>query len=243
MDAKKETEQRVQFIKDILQSSHAKGIVYGNSGGKDSALVGILCKMACDNTTGIIMPCSSKRNYSNDMQDALKVADKFDIKTLNVDLTPVKDAFMLQASHEFELNENAQANVNPRLRMITLYAYAVANNCIVAGTGNASEAYMGYFTKWGDGAHDFNPIADMFVSEIYELLEYLGAPEEVITKAPSAALREGQTDEGEMGVKYAQIESYIKNGPKSVDEKSRAIIKKLHEASEHKRNAIPVYKK
>ncbi len=243
MNAETEIKNRTEFVKDILNKSNAKGIVYGNSGGKDSALVGILCKMACDNTTGIIMPCSSKRNYSEDMQDGLKVAEKFGIRTITVDLTPVKDAFTKQLSDIFKLTQSASSNINPRLRMVTLYSYAASNGCLVAGTGNASEAYMGYFTKWGDGAHDFNPIGDLHVSEIYELLEYLGAPKSIITKAPSAGLKEGQTDEGEMGVSYKQIESYILNGPDSVNEKARAIIERMHAASEHKRRAIPVYKK
>ncbi len=76
-----------------------------------------------------------------------------------------------------KLNDAAIANIAPRLRMITLYAIAASEGRLVAGTGNRSEAYMGYFTKWGDGAHDFNPISDLTVKEIYEFLEYLNAPD------------------------------------------------------------------
>ena len=106
----------------------------------------------------------------------------------------------------------AGANIAPRRRMLTLYAIAHAEGGMVAGTGNASEAYVGYFTKWGDGAYDLNPIADLTVGEIYEFLEHLGAPRSVIEKAPSAGLFEGQTDESEMGITYAAIDAYLSGG-------------------------------
>jgi NAD+ synthase len=196
-DYKAEFENRVAFIKSVLKESGAEGLVFGNSGGKDSALVGILCKAAYDNTIGVIMPCSSKRNYNEDFADAKQVAQKYNIETRIVDLTPVKQAEVNALEGVCKLNQIAQINIAPRLRMLTLYAIAAAENRLVAGTGNKSEAYVGYFTKWGDGAHDFNPIADLTVTEIYEFLRYLDAPECVINKAPSAGLFEGQTDEKE----------------------------------------------
>ena len=201
-----ETSARVEYIRAYLKSSGARGIVYGNSGGKDSALVGILCKMACENTVGIIMPCASKRNYGMDKDDGLEVAEKFGIETRTVDLTPVREAELAALDGVTELTDMAIANIAPRLRMLTLYAVAHAEGRVVAGTGNASEAYVGYFTKWGDGAYDLNPIADLTVGEIYEFLEYLDCPRAIIEKAPSAGLFEGQTDEAEMGVSYADID-------------------------------------
>lgn len=96
--------------------------------------------------------------------------------------------------------------------MATLYAIAASENRLVAGTGNRSEAYVGYFTKWGDGAHDFNPIDDLTVTEIYEFLRWLKAPECVIEKAPSAGLFDGQTDEGEMGFTYKELDTYLGGG-------------------------------
>ena len=184
-DYSKEFESRVGFIRAQLAASGMKGIVYGNSGGKDSALVGILCKAACEDTVGIIMPA-------------------------------------------------------PRLRMTALYAVAHAEGRLVAGTGNASEAYVGYFTKWGDGAHDFDPIADLTVTEIYEFLEYLGAPRSVIEKAPSAGLFEGQTDEAEMGLSYADIDAWLLRREGSAETVAR--IEAMHEKSAHKRAPIATYK-
>ncbi len=238
-DYAEETKKRVAFIRERLEESGCRGIVFGNSGGKDSALVGILCKLACENTVGICLPCESKRNYEEDMADGLEVAKKFGIETRVVDLTPVKTALTDALAGVTALNRAAITNVNPRLRMTTLYAVAAAENRLVCGTGNRSEGYMGYFTKWGDGAYDFNPIGDLTVTEIYEFLRHLGAPESIIRKAPSAGLFEGQTDEDEMGVTYAAIDRFLAGG--EVTEAERAVIERFHARSGHKRKLPPVF--
>ncbi len=230
-----ETKQRVEFIRGVVESAGAKGIIYGNSGGKDCTLVGILCKKACDNTVGIIMPCGSKRNYEIDKNDAESVAREFGIAVRLVDLSDIKNKFAGVVGEKTELSDSALANIAPRLRMATLYAIAASENRLVAGTGNLSEGYMGYFTKWGDGAFDFNPIADLTVTEIYEFLRFLNAPDFIISKAPSAGLFDGQTDESEMGISYSSIDEFLLNGKAS--ERDRAIIEKFHKASEHKRKA------
>ena len=236
----KEYIQRVQFIRYAVRESGADGIVYGNSGGKDSALVGILCKAACENTVGVIMPCTSVRNYDMDKRDGETVAAQYEIETRYADLTAVKAAEKAVLAGVTDLTDAAEANIAPRLRMATLYAIAASENRLVAGTGNRSEAYVGYFTKWGDGAHDFNPIADLTVTEIYEFLHYLNAPEFIINKAPSAALFDGQTDESEMGVTYGELDAYISGI--DIDKNKSEIIERLHKASEHKRKDISKYK-
>ena len=240
-DYKVEFESRVSFIKSVLAESGARGIVYGNSGGKDCTLVGILCKAACDNTVGIIMPCTSRRNYDEDTVEAKAVAEQYAIETRTVDLTPVKEAELTALKGVTIPNTAALANMAPRIRMLTLYAIAASEGRLVAGTGNRSEAYVGYFTKWGDGAHDLNPIADLTVTEVYEFLRYLNAPKRIIEKAPSAALFDGQTDESEMGVTYAELDAYLCGNLISEDKKS--IIDKLHQQSEHKRKGIAAYNK
>ena len=239
-DYAKEFENRVAFIRDLLKSSGAKGVIYGNSGGKDSALVGILCKAACDNTVGIMMPCASKRNFGEDMTDGLAVAEQFNIETRTVDLTAEKELVMQTLFAVTTLNQMATSNIAPRLRMLTLYTIGAAESRLVAGTGNRSEAYMGYFTKWGDGAYDFNPIADLTVTEIYAFLRYLGCPECVITKAPSAGLFDGQTDETETGISYAALDRYLLTGVAS--DEVIATIERMHGASEHKRRSVPTYR-
>lgn len=239
-DYQAEFEGRVSFIRELVKSSGVSGIVFGNSGGKDSALVGILCKAACENTVGVIMPCASKRNYGMDADDGKALAEQFGIETRMVDLTAVREALMEQLSAVTELNSQAITNLAPRLRMTTLYGIAAAESRLVAGTGNRSEAYMGYYTKWGDGACDFNPISDLTATEVFEFLEYLKAPRCIIDKAPSAGLFDGQTDEAEMGVSYRAIDDYLLYG--RVNEKDKAVIDGYHRRSEHKRRPISTYK-
>ena len=238
-DYQQEYEGRVAFIRELVESSGVRGIVFGNSGGKDSALVGILCKAACDDTVGIIMPCASKRNFGSDMDDGNALAEQFGIETRTVDLTPIRSCAEEVIGTVTEINAASLANIAPRLRMLTLYTVAGSENRLVAGTGNLSESYMGYFTKWGDGAYDFNPIADLTATEVIEFLRFLGAPASICDKAPSAGLYEGQTDEQEMGVTYAAIDRYITTGEAA--EEDRAIIERFHSRSEHKRRPAATY--
>ena len=238
-DYQAEFDARVAYIRNKLSEAHADGIVFGNSGGKDSALVGILCKAACDNTVGVIMPCSSKRNYGEDAEDGRALAEQFGIETRVVDLTLVREAELKALDGVAALNDMALTNIAPRLRMTTLYAIGAAENRLVAGTGNRSETYMGYFTKWGDGASDFNPIADLCATEVFAFLRFLNAPASIVEKAPSAGLFEGQTDEAEMGVTYAAIDNYLLHG--EVNEHDKAIIDRYHSRSEHKRRLISTF--
>ena len=239
-DYELEFHDRVEFIRKLLEDSGCKGIVYGNSGGKDSLLVGALCKAACDNTVGIIMPCSAKRNFNEDAEDAYIIGRHFGIETRYIDLSPTYNVELEKLAEITELNKMAKINLASRIRMMTLYAVAASEGRLVAGTGNRSEGYVGYFTKWGDGAHDFNPISDLTVTEIYEFLHYLDAPEFIFTKAPSAALFDGQTDEGEMGFTYKELDDYILYG--KVDEELKPIIDRMHRTSEHKRKDIARFK-
>lgn len=239
-DYKAELEGRVEFIRGLVSSSGAAGIVFGNSGGKDSALVGILCKAACPNTVGVIMPCASKRNFGMDADDGRELAEQFGIETRMVDLTEARSVLMDELNKVTGLNSSAITNLAPRLRMTTLYGIAAAENRLVAGTGNRSEIHMGYFTKWGDGGSDFNPIADLTATEALEFLEYLKAPRSIIDKAPSAGLFDGQTDEDDMGVTYKAIDDYLMYG--TVSERDKAIIDRYHSRSEHKRQPIATYK-
>lgn len=240
-DYAKEFADRVSYIRELVEKSGVSGIVYGNSGGKDCSLVGILCKFACENTVGIMMPCASKRNFEQDMKDAKEVSEHFGIQSRVIDLTDVRQCVMDRLSAITTLTPAAVNNIAPRLRMTTLYAVAASENRLVAGTGNRSEAYMGYFTKWGDGACDFNPISDLTATEVIEFLKWLTAPACVINKAPSAGLFDEQTDEDEMGVTYNAIDTYILTGEAS--ERDKKVIDRFHRVSEHKRSGISMFKK
>lgn len=238
-DYTKETEERVAFIRSLLQKSGARGIVFGNSGGKDCALVGILCKKACENTLSVMMPCGSTVNFGKDLEDARALCEAFSIENRMVDLSAAKAEMIASLEKAAELNSQALTNIAPRLRMTTLYAIGAAEGRLVAGTGNRSERFMGYFTKWGDGGHDFNPISDLTVGEVYEFLRYLGAPASIIEKAPSAGLFEGQTDEKEMGVTYEAIDRFVLTG--KANDQDRPIIERYHAASRHKLSPIPTF--
>lgn len=245
MSIKESVEKRVEWIKKVIAESGAKGVIYGNSGGKDCTLVGALCALATDNVLGVIMPCQSAQNYGSDRDDALLAGEKFGIKQIEVDLTATKNAFLNAIGEEIDVDSASEyavkmagININPRLRMSVLYALGQAKGYLVAGTGNLCEMTMGYFTKWGDGACDFNPISDLTVPEVYDMLEYLGAPESIISKAPSAGLYQGQTDEKELGVTYAEVTAYIKGG--EISDEARNKIERAERNSAHKRR-MPRY--
>lgn len=235
----KRLEHRLNWIRERVKAAGCTGVVVGESGGKDSATVTALCVRALgkENVVGITMPCNS---LSTDMEHARLVADAFGIKLIEVNIGGAFTTLKNTIINEHELNELAVANIKPRLRMTTLYAVAQTLNYLVVGTDNKSEMVMGYFTKWGDGGYDFNPLSDLTMQEVLELGKELGVPEPILTKAPSAGLWEGQTDEKEMGVTYKAIEEYIKTG--TTDPESLEIIEKTNKRTAHKREMPYMYK-
>ena len=224
---------KVEKIKEMLKETNAKGLIYGNSGGKDSALVSILCRMATDNVLGLIMPCGV--SLKRDENDAMELAKTYDIKQQVVDLTKTKQ--ILLDSIKEKISDESERNISPRLRMTTLYAIAQTKGYLVVGTTNKSEALIGYFTKWGDGGCDFNPIYDLTSDEVYEHLEYLNKikaiPSGILSKPPSAGLYEGQTDESDLGVTYKAINNYLKG--LQVEEKEKEVIEKYIKRNSHKK--------
>ena len=165
------------------------------------------------------MPCNSVKS---DFDDAKLVADTFSVKFIKVDLKDTLDA--LESSINNNLNENitteSDINIRPRLRMTTLYAIAQTLGYLVIGTGNLSEAMVGYTTKWGDSSFDFNPIGNFTVSEVLAIGEYLGVPDRILKKAPNDGLG-GQTDEEKLGIKYSEIEEMIETGTTNDESKEK----------------------
>ncbi len=240
MDTMQSINARVEWIKNLLASSGAKGIIYGNSGGKDCTLVAALSRLATPNVLGVIMPCNSTQNYGSDRDDALLCGKHYDIPQIEIDLSDTKNAIVKALGDHLEEEKAsdysvhmAGININPRLRMTTLYALGQARGYLVAGTGNLDERTLGYFTKWGDGACDFNPIADLTVEEVYAHLRALNCPSSVVDKAPSAGLYPGQTDEDELGIKYSDVDKYVKGEPLPQDIHDK--IARAERTSAHKR--------
>ena len=227
----------IQWIKEQVLEAKKTGTVVGLSGGIDSAVVAVLCKRAFPDTTlAAILPC-----YSNKMDviHAYKVAQKFDIRTELINLETVYDSIIKLLPQEEQYHSNdklAQANIKPRLRMTTLYYLAAQLDYLVIGTGNRSEIAIGYSTKYGDGGVDILPLGNLVKRQVKELAAYLEIPREVINKPPSAGLWEGQTDEGEMGLTYNELDRYLTTGEASDIVKTK--IETMAAVSAHKR-AMP----
>lgn len=229
-----------KWIREQIAAAGAEGAVFGLSGGVDSAVVAGLCKRALDDRClAVIMPC-----YSNslDVEHARLVAETFQVPYTTVDLSSTFDTLLKELNNHLigtgTIPRGAVANIKPRLRMTTLYFYAACYNYLVMGTGNRSEIAIGYFTKYGDGGVDLEPIGHLLKEEVRELAAYLGVPEVIINKAPSAGLWKGQTDEGELGFTYAQLDHYLKfqEAPPEI----KAKIEALQRASDHKRRMPPI---
>jgi NAD+ synthase len=220
----------ITWLKTKLKSAKKSGIVVGLSGGIDSAVVSVLCRKAVGtkNVLCLILPCQSQKT---DITDAKKVAKKFGLKTETIDLTKIYENLIGILPTADKLT---QANLKPRLRMLTLYYFANKLNYIVAGTGNKSELTIGYFTKYGDGGVDILPIGDLYKSEVLGLAKYLKVPEEIITKPPTAGLWAGQTDEGEIGMTYDELEYILKNKKPAKNKRQVQKLKNLTAAAKHK---------
>lgn len=232
----KTIENIVEWLREQIQNAGAKGIVFGLSGGIDSAVVAALAKKAFPGESlGVIMPINSN---PQDEKDAMLVASTFELDTTTVDLAPVYQSFLKALSFEGE-NNLARVNLKPRLRMMTLYYFAQEMGYLVCGTSNKSELEVGYFTKHGDSGVDLLPIADFVKNEVRELAKALGVPSEVILKAPSAGLWENQTDEKEMGFSYDVLDNYILTGEGPEDIVER--IQRMNRNSEHKRTYPPKF--
>lgn len=247
IDAVKETERIVEFVRDYYRKNNLKGAVLGISGGKDSGVVaGIMCKaLGPENVVGLTLPCHSKEA---DAADAKLVAEKFGFELLNIDLTNVFDAFRTEALKLGDFTDeelkNSDINLKPRLRMASVYYMAAllsatrGGTYIVPGTSNACELYVGYFTKGGDSVYDIAPIYSLTVDEVIKVGEVLGVPEKVLYRTPDDGIS-GLSDEDKLGVKYADIGKVIRG--EEVDENEKEKIEILHKKAAHKFN-IPVYR-
>lgn len=229
----------VDWLKDQVKVSHTNGILVGLSGGIDSSVVACLIKKAFpEKALGVILPCKSNQK---DREDAIALAEACGIDYVEVELTEVHkslyDSVAVALSGRAEHKRLTDANLRARLRMSTLYAIANDLGYLVAGTDNAAELLTGYFTKYGDGGVDILPLAHLTKREVFEWAKHLGVPASIVDRKPSAGLWEGQTDEEEMGVTYDAIDNYILG--LEVSDEDKAVIERMHKATEHKRVMPP----
>ncbi|WP_373100525.1 MULTISPECIES: NAD(+) synthase [Pasteurellaceae] len=230
----------LQWLEQQRLDYGAAGYVVGISGGIDSAVVAHLLTRCAAPVQGLILP--SETTSEQDIADAYLVAESAGCPVLEVPIIDTYRTFMQTMQPLF----NAQAarqnviagNLQARLRMISLYAYAQSHQAIVVGTDNAAEWLTGYFTKFGDGGVDIAPLLRLRKEQVYELAALLNVPSELLAKSPSAGLWQGQTDEDEMGVSYRDIDAFLRG--ESVSPQALTQIEFWHRRSHHKRRLPPV---
>ena len=198
----------VSFIRTTAERTGCKGAVVGLSGGLDSATVTKLCADALgpDRVLNVFMP--SRVTPAEDYKVTSELSSMWGTEYKVVDIQPAVDALaaVLLSGKETPLE---RGNISARCRMIVLYNMAKKRDYLVFGTSNQSEIMMGYFTKFGDGACDVTPLANLYKTEVRQLARIIGVPEDIIAKPPSAGLWEGQTDESEMGIRYEDLDGIL----------------------------------
>lgn len=195
------------FIKTYVKNSGLNGVVLGLSGGLDSAVTALLCQQALGkkNTLCIFLPDETTPEIDKKHQKLLVKKYGFQCVTKNInDLV-----HQIEDNCTIKPNALASGNIKSRLRMILLFSHANMNHSLVCGTSNKSEILLGYFTKYGDGGVDLMPIGDLYKTQVYKLAEYLGIPDPIIKKPPSAGLIKGQTDEEELKLCYEDLDSIL----------------------------------
>lgn len=247
LDFEKVAYEIQNWIKTYINSAGANGVVVGLSGGIDSAVTATLCvnALGAENVIGVSLPCES---IPEDLKDARLVADQLDCEFKIIDLTnPYLELRNLLTIHE-PSTEMALANIKPRLRMTSLYYISQAHGrTLVAGTGNRAEMQLGYFTKYGDGGVDFEPIGDLYKCEVCGIARVLNLPIEIIEKPPSAGLWKGQTDEGEMGITYDEIDTILYHidyelNMDHLNQENVEKVKTMISKAQHKLLMPPVYR-
>lgn len=235
-----------KFLQNKLEETKSKGYIIGLSGGIDSSTS---CKLAVesvgkDKVKALIL--DSKTNTEENKKDAIQLAEDLGVKYEVINIDSVVKEFESKLS--FEVSDKTRGNTRARVRMVYLYMFANEEKRLVLGTGNRSEIALGYFTKFGDGAVDLNPLADLYKTEVRSLARYLGLREKLITKPPTAGLWEDQSDEDELGASYEVIDEILKrllDEEKSVEEISENLsvdkseierFKQIYESSAHKRD-------
>lgn len=247
----KHLEDILAWTREEFRKTGAKGVVLGMSGGIDCCVTARLYQEAGIPVKLVLMPYGESMELAGDNADAMALIKKFNFDYTVFDITETVDTMinglktlnfknpLTTEKEAVELIQMAISNIKPRVRMTALYTLGQSLGYVVAGTGNLSERVMGYFTKWGDGASDINIIGNLTKTQVRILGKALDLPERIITKAPSANLWKGQTDEDEMGITYPRLDACIMFNEGSDEDK--ALVENTRKRIAHKSKAIPMY--
>lgn len=228
--------KNLEEIKEFLSVSlSGKKAVIGISGGIDSATVLMLLSRVLDSDSIIAVFMPEDGTPEDDYRDVRELSRASGVDIQTVSIQPMVEAFTRTLSAS---DPKAIGNIKSRVRMVTLYYYANLNNAIVVGTTNRSENLIGYFTKYGDGGCDIEPIIDLYKHEVVELSRMLNVPGAIIEKKPSAGLWKGQYDEEEMGMTYEELDSILKDlfdDERGEVSEIHSRVRQMYDDSEHKR--------
>lgn len=239
LNYKKVSQKIINFLKKEFKARKKKAVILGVSGGIDSTATAFLCKRAGLDLYTVILPYRGKNTKASmDVIKALKIPKS---RVIKVDIGPAVDAQIKELKKVVSLDNVGQGNIMARQRMIVQYALAKKIGGLVMGTENLSEYYLGYFTLHGDQACDISAISGLWKTQVRELARYLGVPEELVNKTPTAGLWEGQTDEGEFGFSYQDADqimylSIIKKLPKEKIVKKGFSLKLINKVLERVKN-------
>ena len=235
-DANKVKDACVSWIRKFFEENGAGcNAIVGISGGKDSSTVAALCARALgrERVIGVLMPCG----VQNDIDAAKKLVAHLGIKHYVVNIRDAVEG--LKKNLPFDLSRQSAINLPARVRMATLYAVAQSHNGRVANTCNLSEDWVGYATRYGDGAGDFSPLSLLTVTEVKAIGRALGLPEDLVEKVPIDGLS-GKSDEENLGFTYAELDRYIRTG-KIENQATKGKIDRLHETNLFKLKPMPAF--
>lgn len=236
MEIKQEKQRIINWLNAYKTQRNCKGVVLGLSGGKDSTVVAMLAKQVwSENVLAVLMPNGTQADIDDSYAIAKTLGLNYRVVNIGAAFEGLTSAIEnAEGSGELALTAKTKTNIPPRLRMTTLYAVAQTLGYHVIGTGNASERFIGWFTKWGDGACDFNPIAHLTCTEVVELgkllAEEAGLDLSFVIKKPADGLT-GKTDEENFGFTYGELDALIRDGKEGDNTEN---IKKLYAWSRHK---------
>lgn len=227
----------VNWIRDFFaQNGSGCNAIVGISGGKDSSVVAALCVEALgkEKVFGVLMPCGKQA----DIDMARKLVSHLGIGYIEINIANAVKS-VLAEMESLEISEQTKTNLPARIRMATLYAVSQSKNGRVANTCNLSEDWVGYATRYGDGAGDFSPLANLTVTEVRQIGYALGLPKDLVNKVPIDGLC-GKTDEENLGFSYEMLDNYIREGI-CPDEKIRKRIDDMHEKNKFKLEKMPTF--